>query len=410
MAEQIIHWDAVPGLGLPAVDATPSTVKWLWEIVLAVEGFRAICVMARQASRDMSQLMQPDCADLSNIAPRVGLYLCLIKCFKRAVETSGEAYEALEQEKNLPVVVLSSFASYCQHDAGKVIKALVTLGSQLNGALYHHVRLKLADATDADADAFGPQPRAATDQARDEALLLINFSKALERRLRSYRGREHCDLDTAALFESYATAFEAVEELGRRVQEDKNSGGLSAAVQRLGGDRSAFTNRGLIADLIALPISWSLALIKRARHLLREAYESEAPQQEKGNTTALDAPVSDKEDSPSFGDLTPDPKAVDPQEQLIQKEADGERHRAAAALRAQVGQLPAKQSEVLLEYWKGLRDGYRLSSKGGESFRQFWGDGEYTRKQVTLWRVREAHSALVAAVERAAVYLPSSEL
>jgi len=432
VAEQIIHWDAVPELGLPAWDATPATTNALWDIALACQGFRAICTMAEPASRCMRRRMQPDCADLDSIEPDLRLYVCLVKCYEGALESSGRAYGILEQEKNLPAVALSSFASLRQYQAERVLDVLLTVGSQLNAALYHHVRLKLADAVDADAAVSGPKPEDALRQATEEALQLIgvarilkkpgpfdprderdNPSRALEKRLRNYRQSEEGGLDTLALFETYATAPEAIAHLQQELQDEVRraeapelSGGLSAVVAQLQGVKSRMTSASVIADLLVLPLSQGEALRNRARHLVRAAYNAEAPQR---STTSLDAPFGEADDAHSLLDFIRHRDALDPDEYLIQQEDAREREQAEDALRKQVLRLPAKQSKVLLEYWQGLRAGYRLSGKRGNSFRQLWGTEDYLRKQVMLSRLRQTRPDLVADVEKAAAGLALSD-
>ena len=219
----------------------------------------------------------------------------------------------------------------------------------------------------------------ATLETRCEVFSSIGWQNALEDRLQKYRLhrlREREALDLGVLWEALVAAGPSVEE------------GIASAVRSLREGAEAGT---YFAALKAVPLQSAVAFIKNARSILRTAYEAEAPER-------LVDSLSDEPHEPADRRPTPEQAFV----ATVEREDRRARRRAAErALCAQVkaAQLTPVQVQVVAEYWKALRKGFRLSGKQSNSLRSYWGADEYSRKQRTLNRVRQAIPDLLKAIE-----------
>ena len=316
----------------------------------AVEELEAIRLTAYWLGRRTAARGLRGLTDVLALYPAVSAYFELVSWYRRPSERVAYHAALARRLKGYRAAEEFSEASAGRHE--EAFRALVAVGCLLHLGYFRYAKEKLRAAA---LDGKG------NEEALSEALEFIGASRALERRLHRHRRREGCALDLGALYQALAEADDAAVD------------GLHK--YRPTGDPIAF--------LRALPFLAGAAVTKHARSLLRSDYQAEAAERL----------VSSLDEQPW---LDPEDPSPGPEESLLLAE---QKREVKAALRKRVaGLLTSKQQQVVLEYWRALEKGHRLSGKLENSMRQVWGT-DYTKKRRMLLRIRREHPALADAIE-----------
>lgn len=317
-------------------------------------------------------------ADILFVWPLVSVYLKLVARYEKALRGLCQRHE-IKKRLHGPKAAREFRAAWEELD-GQTARALLYLGVFAGSTCYAYQKEKLHAAVREQSATPGHEGPATRD-----AFEHFHLIKALnESHLSDYRRKVGGESDPLALWEAYSTADEAarsaIDELLTRVRHGV----------------------GLQSYLIALPFGAAGAIASNAQAVFRTAYRSDAPQRlvkSVSDLTRHEGPeqASDPRPEDVLAALDAERGAsLDPLERLMRKETERE---VRDALRSQMrARLMPKQYQVLAEYWQGLEQGYGLSAKLENSFRQRWGD-EYPRKQRMLHRVRGKHPELLQAIE-----------